>query len=113
MASGKTRHLLTEIDTLRKYGNKKIAVFKPRTDVRSGMNLIKSRKGDEDSAEELSVTNPAEIWPLLRAKESAIGCRFQVVAFDEVHPAWLSISAENLSDPRPISRCSRKIAVCG
>src|ERR1017187_6068234 len=58
MASGKTRHLLTEIDTLRKYGNKKIAVFKPRTDVRSGMNLIKSRKGDEDSAEELPVTSP-------------------------------------------------------
>ena len=25
MASGKTRHLLTEIETLRKYGNKKIA----------------------------------------------------------------------------------------
>jgi len=84
MASGKTRHLLTEIDTLRKYGNKKIAVFKPRTDVRSGMNLIKSRKGDEDTAEEISATNPGELWPILRAKESAIGCRFQVIAFDEV-----------------------------
>src|ERR1700688_1372567 len=84
MASGKTRHLLTEIDTLRKYGNKKIAVFKPRTDVRSGMNCIKSRKGDEDSAEEISVTAPREMWPILHAKESAAGCRFQVIAFDEV-----------------------------
>jgi len=51
MASGKTRHLLTEIDTLRKYGNKKIAVFKPRTDVRSGMNL-------ERHARRTAVRNP-------------------------------------------------------
>jgi thymidine kinase len=84
MASGKTRHLVTEVDTLRKYGNKKIAVFKPRTDVRSGMNRLKSRKGDEDTAEEISVTNPIEIWSLLRAKEQATGCRFQVIAFDVV-----------------------------
>lgn len=84
MASGKTRHLITEIDTLRKYGNKKIAVFKPRTDVRSGMNLLKSRKGDEGAAEEISVTNPMEIWALLRQSESEMGCRFQVIAFDEV-----------------------------
>ena len=84
MASGKTRHLLTEIDTLRKYGNKKIAVFKPLTDTRSGLNRIKSREGDEDSAEEIPVNNPKEMWMILRAKESAAGCRFEVVAFDEV-----------------------------
>ena len=84
MASGKTRHLLTEIDTLRKYGHKKIAVFKPKTDTRSGMNFIKSRKGDEDSAEEISAGNPKEMWPVLREKESAVGCRFEVIAFDEV-----------------------------
>lgn len=84
MASGKTRHLLTEIDTLRRYGNKKIAVFKPQTDSRSGMNLIKSRRGDEDAAEEISSSNPKEIWPILRAKESALGCRYEVLAFDEV-----------------------------
>lgn len=84
MASGKTRHLLTEIDTLRRYGNKKIAVFKPHTDSRSGLNLLKSRRGDEDSAEEISASNPKEIWPILRAKESALGCRYEVIAFDEV-----------------------------
>jgi thymidine kinase len=84
MASGKTRHLLTEIDTLRKYGNKEIAVFKPVTDIRSGFNFIKSRKGDEDAAEEISATNPKELWPILRAKESDLGCRFDVIAFDEV-----------------------------
>lgn len=84
MASGKTRHLLTEIDTLRKYGNKKIAVFKPRTDTRSGMNTIKSRKGDEDTAEEISPNLPHELWPVLQDKESTAGCRFEVVAFDEV-----------------------------
>jgi len=84
MASGKTRHLLTEIDTLRKYGNKKIAVFKPRTDTRSSMNTIKSRKGEEDSAEEISATRPGEIWEVLRARESEAGCRFEVIAFDEV-----------------------------
>src|ERR1700729_2223411 len=84
MASGKTRHLLTEIDTLRKYGNKQIAVFKPRTDTRSGFNSIRSRKGDEDAAEEISAANPKEFWPILRDRESAIGCRFDVIAFDEV-----------------------------
>jgi thymidine kinase len=84
MASGKTRHLLTEIDTLRKYGNKRIAVFKPRTDTRSGMNTIKSRKGDEDAAEEITATEPTEMWPILRAKESAMGCQYEVIAFDEV-----------------------------
>ena len=82
MASGKTRHLLTEIDTLRKYGNKKIAVFKPRTDTRSGMGCIKSRKGDEDAAEEIPASAPSELWALLREKESLAGCRFQVIAFD-------------------------------
>src|SRR5437763_399822 len=85
MASGKTRHLLTEIDTLRRYGNKKIAVFKPRTDTRSGMNFIKSRKGDADAAEEINITRPAsEMLPILKAREQAAGCRFQVIAFDEV-----------------------------
>ncbi len=84
MASGKTRHLLTEIDTLRRYGNKKIAVFKPRTDTRSGMNTIKSRKGEEDSAEEIPPTHPHQIWEILRARESEEGCRFEIIAFDEV-----------------------------
>lgn len=84
MASGKTRHLLTEIDTLRKYGNKKIAVFKPRTDTRSGMGCIKSRKGDQDAAEEIPASSPGELWAVLREKESLAGCRFQVIAFDEV-----------------------------
>ena len=84
MASGKTRHLLTEIDTLRRYGNKRIVVFKPRTDTRSGMNRITSRKGDEDAAEEISAAEPRELWPILAAKESAAGCRFEVIAFDEV-----------------------------
>ena len=84
MASGKTRHLLTEIDTLRKYGHKRIAVFKPRTDTRSGSNWIKSRKGDMDAAEEISATFPDEMVTILRAKEADAGCRFEVVAFDEV-----------------------------
>jgi thymidine kinase len=84
MASGKTRHLLTEIDTLRKYGHKKIAVFKPRTDTRSGFNRIKSRRGDEDAAAEISALHPQEMWSVLRARESEDGCRFEVIAFDEV-----------------------------
>jgi len=84
MASGKTRHLLTEIDTLRKYGHKKIAVYKPRTDTRSGMCCIRSRKGDVDSAEEISASHPQELWGLLQQKESTAGCRFEVIAFDEV-----------------------------
>lgn len=85
MASGKTRHLLTEIDTLRRYGNKNIAVFKPRTDTRSGMNFIRSRKGDADPAQEISVTRPAaDLLPLLKTLESGAGSRFHVLAFDEV-----------------------------
>ena len=30
------------------------------------------------------MTCPTELWPILRAKESDAGCRFQVIAFDEV-----------------------------
>jgi thymidine kinase len=48
------------------------------------MNFLKSRKGDEDVAEEIAVNAPSEMWAILRAKESESGCRFQVVAFDEV-----------------------------
>lgn len=84
MASGKTRHLLTEIDTLRRYGNKRIAVFKPRTDTRSGSNCIKSRKGDVDAAEEISATSPGEMLGILRQKEAEAGSRYEIVAFDEV-----------------------------
>ncbi len=84
MASGKTRHLLTEIETLRRYGNKKIAVFKPRTDTRSGMNTIRSRRGDEDIAEEITASDPSDLWPILSARESELGCRFEIIAFDEV-----------------------------
>ena len=137
MASGKTRHLLTEIDTLRRYGNKKIAVFKPRTDVRSGMNFIKSRQGRRGCPEEISVTRPSEMWAILRAKESAAGCRFQVIAFDEVQffprdcgffqlvkdlldegydvlaSGLRSTSAANRSAPRPTLRCWPRIAACG
>ena len=89
MASGKTRHLLTEIDTLRRYGNKKIAVFKPTTDTRSGINSIKSREGDEDAAEEISAANPKELWRVLRMNESALGCRFDVIAFESGRLAWM------------------------
>ena len=71
ISSGKTRHPLTQIDTLRKYGNKKIAIFKPLTETRSGLSRIKSREGDEDSAEEIPVNNPKEMWMILRAKVSA------------------------------------------
>ena len=84
MASGKTRHLLTEIETLRRYGNKKIAVFKPRTDTRSGMNTIRSRRGDEDPAEEITASDPSDLWPILSLRESELGCKFEIIAFDEV-----------------------------
>lgn len=84
MASGKTRRLLTEIDTLRRYGNKQVLIFKPVTDTRSGTNTILSRKGDADSAEEISASHPEELWAVLHRKESALGRRYDVVAVDEV-----------------------------
>lgn len=82
MASGKTRQLLTEVDTLRKYGNRRVVVFKPKVDTRSGTALIKSRTGSQDQAVEIS--SPTEVWDAMRNLELTQGARINVVAFDEV-----------------------------
>lgn len=82
MASGKTRQLLTEVDTLRRYGNRRVVVFKPKVDTRSGETLIKSRTGAQDQAVEIS--SPAQAWESIRSLEFTLGARIDVVAFDEV-----------------------------
>lgn len=82
MASGKTRQLLTEVDTLRRYGNRRVVVFKPMVDTRSGDATIKSRTGAQDRAVEIS--SPAEVYDVLAVLESGYGARMNTVAFDEV-----------------------------
>jgi thymidine kinase len=84
MASGKTSHLLLEIETRRKYGNKHIIVVKPSTDTRSGEGRIKSWKGEEGAAFEIPARNPWELLNILRKQEKASGMRPHVIAFDEV-----------------------------
>lgn len=85
MFSGKTTRLITEVETLRRYGNKKVAVFKPRTDTRSGEGRIKAQDGRTIQAFEISAGNPWEVLRILREEEAKIGCRFEILVFDEIN----------------------------
>lgn len=85
MFSNKTGLLITEIETLRKYGNKKVIVFKPSTDTRSGLGKIRSRDGRECSAFEIPENNPWEVLNILKEEERLIGAKFEIIAFDEIN----------------------------
>lgn len=85
VSAGKTRHLIPEIGDLRKWGRKKIAVVKPTTDTWNGPNQLKSKSGATDNtAYELPPEDPWMLIDILREQESAMGTRFDIVAFDEV-----------------------------
>lgn len=85
MFSNKTGLLITEIETLRKYGGKRVLVFKPITDTRSGQGRLRARDGREISAHEVTTKNPWEVLNILRAEESVSGIKFEILAFDEIN----------------------------
>jgi thymidine kinase len=85
MFANKTGSLMLEVKTLRQYGQKRVLVFKPTRDTRSGIGRIKNQSGDEMEANEIPETNPLEIIRVLKEEESKIGGRFHVLAFDETN----------------------------
>lgn len=83
MASGKTGHLILEIETLGKFGKKNILVFKPKIDTRSGKNRISSRRGSALEALEISPNHPEEILKTVKEAEDR-GERVDILAVDEI-----------------------------
>lgn len=84
MFGNKTGRLMLEIETLREFGRKRVMIFKPQVDTRSGKGLIRDYHGRAMEALELS---PKDAWTVLRTvreKEAEIGTRFHIIAFDEI-----------------------------
>ncbi len=71
-----------EIETLRQYGNKRILLLKPAIDTRSGANKVLSRTGDVGEA--VDIPSPEFINLTIAEREIDAGCKFDIVAFDEV-----------------------------
>jgi thymidine kinase len=84
MFGNKTGRLMLEVETLREFGRKRVLIFKPEIDTRSGKSKIKDYHGKTMNALELSIRDPWQALKIVRQKESEIGTRFHIIAFDEV-----------------------------
>ncbi len=84
MFGNKTGRLMLEIDTLRQFGRKRILIFKPDIDTRSDHGFIKDYHGKTMDAIEVPACDPWRALKIIRQKESEMGSRFHMVAFDEV-----------------------------
>ncbi len=69
MYSGKTTELLSFVE-IYKLGKKKIRVFKPKLDVRYGVDKVKAHSGIEEKA--IPVESPREILETLDGDEKAV-----------------------------------------
>ena len=83
MFGNKTGRLMLEIDTLREFGRKRVLIFKPEVDTRSGKGAIKDYHGKTMDAIEIPARDPWKVIPTIRKKESEIGSRYHIIAFDE------------------------------
>lgn len=84
MASGKTGHLVIEVENQRRHGRKRVLAFKPKTDKRSGEGKIRSRRGGSLDAFEVDPKKPQKIIEILQRQEEKTGERFDIVVIDEV-----------------------------
>ena len=84
MFANKTGTLIHEVETMRTFGRKKVLVFKPVIDTRSGTGKIKNFHGKTLDAIELHTRRPLRAISLIRREEKALGSSFDVIAFDEV-----------------------------
>ncbi len=83
MFGNKTGRLMLEIETLREFGRKRVLIFKPEIDSRSGRGLIQDYHGKTMEALELSIQAPWQILRIVRKKEAELGTRYHIIAFDE------------------------------
>jgi len=83
MFGNKTGRLMLEIETLRQFGRKRILIFKPDIDTRSDQGCIKDYHGKTMEAIEVAARDPWQALKIIRQKESEMGSRFHMIAFDE------------------------------
>ncbi len=84
MFGNKTGRLILEIETLREFGRKRVLILKPDVDTRSGHCLIKDYHGKSMPAQEVPAKDVWRALRIIREKESEIGRRLNIIAFDEV-----------------------------
>jgi len=84
MFGNKTGRLMLEVETLRQFGRKRILIFKPDIDTRSDTGYIRDYHGKMMDALEVPAQDPWQMVRVVREKESAMGCRFHMIAVDEV-----------------------------
>ena len=83
MFGNKTGRLMLEIETLRQFGRKRILIFKPDIDTRSDKGYIKDYHGKTMGAMEVAARDPWQALKIIRQKETEMGSRFHMIAFDE------------------------------
>ncbi|HEV2176031.1 MAG TPA: thymidine kinase [Terriglobia bacterium] len=83
MFGNKTGRLILEVETLREFGKKRVLILKPDVDTRSGPASIKDYHGKSMLAFEVSASDPWQALRVVREKESEMGSRFHIIAFDE------------------------------
>ncbi len=83
MFGNKTGRLMLEVETLREFGRKRVVIFKPEIDTRSGKGYIKDYHGRAMEAIEVPARDPWQTLRIVREKEAELGSRIHIVAFDE------------------------------
>lgn len=84
MFSGKTSSLIRMINDQEEFGKKKVLVFKPDIDTRSGPSCIKNAHGAAKAAISAPVGKPWEIVEKIKWEEDKALGKFHIIAFDEV-----------------------------
>lgn len=84
MFADKTTSLINRIKLMCKHGHKKVLILKPSTDTRSGPGKIKNFHGEEMDAVEIPTKKTRSILRVIREEEAKAGCKFDVIAIDEV-----------------------------
>lgn len=88
MFAGKTDELIRKVRKWRKYGGKRVIVFKPSTDTRSPLGNIETAEGRKMQAFEIPRAKPENMLKILRRKPD-----FDEIAIDEAQffPASLRV----------------------
>lgn len=84
MFAGKTSELIRKIEVIRNFGKKKVIIFKPKIDSRSGEGKIKSFHENYLEAIDIPADNAKSLLTLIKKEEARCGHRFSVIAIDEI-----------------------------
>ncbi|MFA5870801.1 MAG: thymidine kinase, partial [Candidatus Paceibacterota bacterium] len=82
MFAGKTEELIKRLRRMEEYEHKNVLVFKPKTDTRSGNNLLKTAKGDTFPASDIE--SMFDVFDELKNEKFNSGKTIDVIAFDEI-----------------------------